>query len=173
MRQLTILSIVLLLAAMAFGQSTATVITGYASNWGPQAVYAVPFVPLVTTPSVQLGVPPLAVGASNATAGLATGASTSTVSMESPMVSTVFPRPVWYGVVAQAVATEEAGSAAEAASPGARGFDPGLATIEGSHSIAPLAAQARGHKHASRSYTNGDVDHVNLNNGMIKRGGKQ
>lgn len=172
MRQLTILSIALLLTTMAFGQSTATVISGYASNLGPQAVYAVPFVPLVTTPSVQLGAPPLTVGASNATAGLATGASTSTVTMESPMVSTVFARPVWYGVVAQAAA-EEAGSAPEAAKPASRGFDPGLATIEGSHSIAPLAALARGHQHASRTITNTDVDRVNQTNGMIKRGGKQ
>lgn len=166
MRQLTILAIVILLAGMAFSQSTATVVSGYASTWGPQAVYAVPYVPLVTTPSVQLGAPPLAVGASDATAGLATGASTSTLTIETPVVSTVFPKPVWYGVVPQASAEEPA------AQPGVRSrhFDFVAPAPETSGSVVQGAAAARGHQRANRTYNNDDVARVNQTNGMIKRG---
>lgn len=165
MRQLTILCFVLLLSAMALAQSTATVVSGYASNWGPQAVYTVPYVPLVTTPSVQLGAPPLTVGASDATAGLATGASNSTLSVESPVVSTVFPRPVWYGMAPAA----EPGEASEPKER-ARSFDFVAYAPENSNNAVQVAAAARGQKHANRTYTNDDVSRVNQNNGMIKRG---
>jgi len=167
MRQIGILCFVFLPTAMAFSQSTATVVSGYASNWGPQVVYAVPYVPLVTTPSVQLGAPPLGVGASDSTAGMATGASNSTLSIESPVVSTVFPRPMWYGSVSPAP-SEETPSARPATR--ARHFDYVAAAAENSSNLVQGAAAARGHQRAARTYTNDDVARVNQTNGMIKRG---
>ena len=167
MRQVAILCFVLLLASVAFGQSTATVVSGYASTWGPQPGYAVPYVPLVTTPSVALGAPPLTVGASNATLGLTSGASNSTVMVETPVVSTVFPRPVWYGTESSSGATGEAQAA-----PGARAkrFDFVASAPENSGSVMQGASAARGHRRANRTYNNDDVARVNQSNGMIKRG---
>src|ERR1700733_8931570 len=73
MRSLKTLSIILLLSGLAAAQ--ATVIGGTASNWVPAyGVYAAPFVPLVTTPSVTFAtVSPSAAGASNATFGNVAG----------------------------------------------------------------------------------------------------
>ena len=75
--------------------------TGHRQQLGP-GVYAGPFVPLVTTPSVTLAtVSPSAVGASNATFGNVAGATNATLSQEfiaSPPtgVNTV---PLFYGTV--------------------------------------------------------------------------
>jgi hypothetical protein len=83
MSSLKTLSMVLLLSGLAAAQ--ATVIGGTASNWVPAyGVYAAPFVPLVTTPSVTLAtVSPSAVGASNATFGNVAGATNATLSFVS------------------------------------------------------------------------------------------
>src|SRR5271167_1136627 len=84
MRSLKTLSMILLLSGLAAAQTT--VIGGTASNWVPAyGVYAAPFVPLVTTPSVTLAtVSPSAVGASNATFGNVAGATNATLSIVSP-----------------------------------------------------------------------------------------
>src|SRR5271169_3080168 len=99
MRSLNTLCMVLLLSGLAAAQ--ATVIGGTASNWAPAyGVYAAPFVPRVTTPSVTLStVSPSAVGASNATWGNVAGATNATLSDEfiGPPPVGVFTQPVWYG----------------------------------------------------------------------------
>lgn len=168
MCQSGILLVVVLLGSLSFAQSTATVISGYASTWGPQAVYAVPYVPLVTTPSVQLDAPTLAVGASSATAGLATGASNSTLSIETPVVSTIFARPVWYGAATGAAMGEE--QPASEARTRAKNFDFLASSPETSKNVVQGAAAARGQQRARRTYTNDDVARVNQTTGMIRRG---
>src|SRR6266851_3206085 len=90
MRQSLIFGAVLLLSAFAAGQ--ATIVSGYAGNWGPSyGYYVAPFVPLVTTPIVEFGTPSLQVGARNATAGNITGASSITLGSTSGTV--VRPAP--------------------------------------------------------------------------------
>src|SRR5271170_4068971 len=97
MRLLNVLCVVLLLSGLALAQ--ATVIGGTAGNWAPAyGVYAAPFVPLVTTPSVTLAtVSPSAAGASNATFGNVAGASNATLSMVPQPPVGVYTEPVWYG----------------------------------------------------------------------------
>ena len=99
MRVISVMCLLLLLCGFAAAQ--ATIIGGTASNWAPAyGVYAAPFVPLVTTPSVTLStVSPTAVGARNATFGNVAGATNSTLSSEfvaEPPVG-VYTEPVWYG----------------------------------------------------------------------------
>ncbi len=157
MRQLSIFCAFFWLAGMAAGQTM--VISGYASNWiVPPGVYAAPIAPLVTTPSVALGEPPLAVGASDATPGLAAGATNSTFSLELPAVSTVFAQPVWYGAATGIVAPEAAMSEIPRHAP--QGFEFGATTFESSHGIAQAAARVRQHKHATRVYTNADIERI-------------
>ncbi len=69
MRFVSVLCLLLLLCGFAAAQ--VAVMGGTASNWvPPYGVYAAPFVPLITTPSVTLStVSPSPVGASNATWG--------------------------------------------------------------------------------------------------------
>src|SRR5438552_5489569 len=97
MRSVIVFSAVLLLCGFAAAQ--ATVIGGTASNWIPAyGVYAAPFVPLVTTPSVSLATAsPDPVGASNATWGNVAGATNSTLSMVNQPPQGVYTVPVWYG----------------------------------------------------------------------------
>src|SRR5271154_6057486 len=97
MRSLKTLSMILLLSGLAAAQ--ATVIGGTASNWVPAyGVYAAPFVPLVTTPSVTLAtVSPSPAGASNATFGNVAGASNATLSIVSQPPVGAYTEPVWYG----------------------------------------------------------------------------
>src|SRR5689334_6027154 len=97
MRSLLIVSTLLLLSGFALGQ--ATIIGGYAGNWQPSyGVYAAPFVPLVITPSVSLGIYAASpAGATNATAGMVAGASDSTINNVSVAPQATFTTPVWYG----------------------------------------------------------------------------
>src|ERR1700730_18734100 len=97
MRSLKHLCWVLLLSGLAAAQ--ATVMGGSASNWVPAyGVYAAPFVPLVTTPSVTLAtVSPSAAGASNATFGNLAGATNATLSIVTQPPVGVYTEPVWYG----------------------------------------------------------------------------
>jgi hypothetical protein len=169
MRSLNTLCMVLLLSGLAAAQ--ATVIGGTASNWVPAyGVYAAPFVPLVTTPSVTLAtVSPSAVGASNATFGNMAGATNATLSIVSQPPVGVYTEPVWYGPSA-ALETP-----AESVSPGrpaqrAHAFDVGVATWQSSQSVTHL--MAAGTKKASRTYSNQDVDQVNQKNGTVKYRGK-
>src|ERR1700722_1677633 len=95
MRSLKTLSMIVLLAGVAAAQ--ATVVGGTAGNWAPAyGVYAAPFVPLVTTPSVTFAtVSPSAAGASNATFGNVAGATNHTTSFLSPPPAAAYPQAIW------------------------------------------------------------------------------
>jgi hypothetical protein len=171
MRLLNIFCLVLLLSGLAAAQ--ATIIGGTASTWAPAyGVYAAPFVPLVTTPSVTLAtVSPSAEGASNATFGNVAGASNATLSIVSQPPVGVYTQPVWYGPSATeetpAAPMSEAGHGQRA-----RAFDVGVASWQSGESVTHLMASSTGARKASRTYTNQDVDQVNQTNGTVKYRGK-
>src|SRR6202011_3081587 len=142
MRQSLIFSAVLLLSAFAVGQ--ATIVSGYAGNWAPSygyyaaGYYAAPFVPLVTTPIVEFGTPPLQVGARNATAGNITGASSLTLGSTS---GTVVAQPLTYS----STTTSEAQAALNsrlANSAGQQTFDLGIASFQDNLGLAQLARRS-------------------------------
>jgi hypothetical protein len=174
MRQLSVLCLLFLLSGLAAAQ--ATIIGGTASNWVPAyGVYAAPYVPMVTTPSLTLStVSPSAVGASNATWGNVAGATNATLSDEfvaDPPVG-VFTQPTWYGPSAAVEFGEpmhghmrgqkkERGEATFIAGPS-----------EGNWSVAQLMVGSAPAAKASRTYTNQDVDRMNQSTGTVKYGGK-
>jgi len=173
MRQVSVLGLLLLLCGFAAAQ--ATVIGGTASNWVPAyGVYAAPYVPLVTTPSVTLStVSPSAVGASNATWGLVAGATNATLSSEfvaEPPVG-VYTQPVWYGPSA----AEEVGGEPmhkHMHQQKERGFNFIGSSRENSESVARLIATSGPTRKAARTYTNQDVDRAIQNTGTVKYHGK-
>jgi hypothetical protein len=177
MRKLSVLCLLLLLSGFAAAQ--ATIIGGTASNWAPAyGVYAAPYVPLVTTPSVTLStVSPNPVGASNATWGNVAGATNATLSDEfiAPPPVGVFTQPNWYGPSA----------AVEVGPPmpepmhermhgqrerGASEFVAG--TSAGTWSAAQLMTASSSARKASRTYTNQDVDRATQGTGTVKYRGK-
>jgi len=180
MRSLKSLCLVLFLSGLAAAQ--ATVIGGTASNWVPAyGVYAAPFVPLVTTPSVTFAtVSPSAAGASNATFGNVAGATNATLSYVSQppagaysqaIWSPSYTQPSWLGSSATSEVAPESMSEARPAHR-ARAFDVGVASWQSSTSVAHLMASASGSKKAGRTYTNQDVDQENQKNGTVKYRGK-
>jgi hypothetical protein len=170
MRSLNTLCMILLLSGLAAAQ---VVIGGTASNWAPAyGVYAAPFVPLVTTPSVTLAtVSPSAAGASNATFGNVAGATDATLSMVSQPPVGVYTQPVWYGPSATAETPTESMPEARHGQR-AHAFDVGVASWQSGESVTHLMASSTGAKKASRTYTNQDVDQVNKTNGTVKYRGK-
>ena len=173
MRQLTVFCVAIVLPALATGQ--ATVISGYAVNWIPPGVYAEPFVPLISTPSMSFeNVSPSPVGASNATAGNVAGATNATLS--------VFPAgPVVQYPPSLALGWEnssfESGPEVEARTEGTasaetRPLELGVASFQDSYGTAQLAAASRTRQQAKRLYTNLDVDRMNQMTGMVKYEGK-
>jgi hypothetical protein len=180
MRSLKNLCLVLFLSGLAAAQTT--VMGGTASNWVPAyGVYAAPFVPLVTTPSVTLAtVSPSPAGASNATFGNVAGATNATLSMVSQpsagaytqaIWSGSYTQPTWFGPSAGGETAPESMSQARPAHK-AHAFDVGLASWQSSESATHLMASSTGTKKAARTYTNHDVDQVNQKNGTVKYGGK-
>ena len=171
MRLLNTLCMVLLLSGLAAAQ--ATIIGGTANNWVPAyGIYAAPFVPLVTTPSVTLAtISPSAAGASNATFGNVAGASDATLSIASQPPVGVYTQPVWYGPSPAVEIPTQASSEAMPAR-GARALNVGLASWQSSVSVTNLMASSTGGKKAARTYTNQDVDQVNRTNGTVKYRGK-
>jgi hypothetical protein len=179
MRSLKTLSMILLLSGLAAAQ--ATVIGGTASNWVPAyGVYAAPFVPLVTTPSVTLAtVSPSAVGASNATFGNVAGATNATLSFVSQPPAGAYTQAIWSPPYTQPSwinpsATETATEAVPESRPARRAhaFDVGVASWQSSESATHLMASSSGSKKAARTFTNQDVDQVNQKNGTVKYDGK-
>jgi hypothetical protein len=173
MRKLSVLCLLLLLSGLATAQ--ATIIGGTAGNWFPAyGVYAAPFVPLVTTPSVTLTtVSPSPVGASNATWGNVAGATNATLSDEfigDPPVG-VFTQPVWYGPSAAAQVGEPMrehmhGKKEQSGATFIAGAS------EGSWSVAQLMTGSTSVRKASRTYTNQDVDRATQGTGTVKYRGK-
>jgi hypothetical protein len=179
MRSVCVLCGLLLLCGFAAGQ--ATVIGGTASNWAPSyGVYAAPYVPLITTPSVALStVSPSAVGASNATWGNVAGATNATLSDEfigAPPVG-VYTEPVWYGPsgpIEGPALGEYAHHPMHARKheTGEKGFDFVVASRESTESVATMRAGAPATGKASRTYTNQDIDRFNQTTGTVKYDGK-
>jgi len=171
MRLLNIFCMILLLSGLAAAQ--ATIIGGTASNWVPAyGVYAAPFVPLVTTPSVTLAtVSPSAAGASNATFGNVAGATNATLSIVSQPPVGVYTQPVWYGPSGTAETPTESMSEGRHGQR-AHAFDVGVASWQSGESVTHLLASSTGARKASRTYTNQDVDQVNQKNGTVTYGGK-
>ncbi|MGA8492806.1 MAG: hypothetical protein WB711_20455 [Terriglobales bacterium] len=180
MRSLKTLSMILLLSGLAAAQTT--VIGGTASNWVPAyGVYAAPFVPLVTTPSVTLAtVSPSAVGASNATFGNVAGATNATLSFVSQPPAGAYAQAIWSPSYTQPTWLGPSGAAETSTEPVAEGrpvrrahaFDVGIASSQGGESATHLMASSTGAKKAGRTYTNQDVDQVNQKNGTVKYDGK-
>ena len=163
--------VVLLLPVVAAAQ--ATVISGYAGDVPlPPGLYAAPFVPLVTTPSVTLGSPPLQVGASNATAGNVAGAADETLSIDTSGPSATFAPPMWYGQAASPEPAEETGSTQSAAPQTEQGFQFGVATFQSSYGVARLAAEQQHLGPAKRVYTNADIARLEGATGIVKFGEK-
>ena len=171
MRQLAVLSAVVLFSILALGQ--ATVVSGAAGTWAPSyGYYAAPFVPLVVTPSISLSTfSPSSAGATNATAGLVAGATASTLSLpvNTPAVTT---EATWYNN------SEGIGEAPAPVAPAhhwsedGKGEHPhhaielGIARFQSSIGAAELASRPA--THATRTYTNADVDRQNQNNGVVR-----
>jgi hypothetical protein len=170
MRLLNTLFMILLLSGLAAAQ--ATIIGGTASNWVPAyGVYAAPYVPMVTTPSVTLAtVSPSAAGASNATFGNVAGATDATLSIVSQPPVGVYTQPVWYGPSAAVEIPTQSGS--EAMPARSHALNVGLASWPSSVSVTNLMASSTTGKKAARTYTNQDVDQVNQTNGTVKYRGK-
>jgi hypothetical protein len=174
------LFMVLLLSGLAAAQ--ATVIGGAASNWAPSyGVYAAPFVPLVSTPSVTLAtVSPAAVGASNATFGNVAGATNATLSFVSQPPAGAYTQAIWSPTYTQptwlgpSAAVETATESPSEARPGRRAhaLDVGVASWQTIDSATHLMASSGGTRKAGRTYTNQDVDQVNQKNGTVKYDGK-
>ena len=163
--------VILLLPVVAAAQ--ATVISAYAGDVPlPPGLYAAPFVPLITTPSVTLGSPPLQVGASNATAGNVAGAANATLSIDTSGPSATFAPPMWYGQATSPEPEEETGSAQSAGPQTEQGFQFGVATFQSSYGVARLAAWQRQHGRAKRVYTNADIARLDGAAGIVKFGEK-
>jgi hypothetical protein len=135
-------------------------------------VYAAPFVPLVTTPSVSLSTySPSAAGASNATGNLVAGATNATLSIVNTPPQTVLTVPTWYGPTPSQVVAGVNGEASEPARHG-HGFAVGSASFQVDHGVAELAGLSRPAGKATRTITNDDVNRMNQNTGTVKYDGK-
>ena len=173
MRWFLIASGLVLLSAFAFGQ--ATIIGGYAGNWQPSyGVYAAPFVPLVTTPSVSLGTYAASpAGASNATAGMVAGASAATINNVSVAPQATFTTPVWYGPTpSEFAAPEDRGERTRGRMHHEHVFDAGISVFQTDTGLAQLAGLSKPGGKASRTYTNDDLNRLNQDNGTVKYDGK-
>ena len=170
MRTLSAVSLVLLLCGFAVGQ--ATIVGGYASNWGPAyGVYlAAPFVPLINTPSISLStVAPNPVGASSNAFGLTAGATNSTLSISTQVPVSTYTQPVWYNATASLETAAEPALQAPREQV-VRAFDFGISSDgAGIAARVPRAGEVR---KAARTFTNQDADRMNETNGTVKFRGK-
>jgi len=160
---------ILLLSGLAAAQ--ATVIGGTASYWAPPYIYAAPFVPLITTPSVSwMPAIPTSAGARNATWGNVAGARNST---GETLPTTVYDHPYWNGGGYREFHGERAREMRheEGEQHERHTFNAGIAQWE-SEGIAELIGKPSSMKKASRTYTNQDVQRMNDANGNVKYDGK-
>ena len=187
MRRFAVLSSVLLLSALSFGQAERG-IAGYCPyGCGP-------YIPLITTPSLSFAtVSSNPVGATNATGGLVAGATNSTLSEVQGSTDATYTVPVWYsGGQTPRISPIAAGP------PRSQGPPPAMAApavheremrhlerverAEEAHgeqtqvawtyfsSGQPTAGsgEAATERHAGRSYSNDDVTRQNQKNGEVK-----
>lgn len=177
MRLFTVCFAGLVLSAMAFGQVPTRGAAGY-YGYGP-------YTPLITTPQISLQtVSPSPVGASNATYGLLAGARNSTLSMINGNTSSEYTEAVWYSggdapvtspevsltprqVRGGRIRLERPREEREHAEQGSRAWTYFAAENETSNAVEGATA-AKTAKHATRTYTNQDVENENQKNGTVK-----
>lgn len=183
MRAFTVASAVVLFSALAMGQAGTRSVSGYCSyGCGP-------YIPLITTPSVRFEtVSPSPVGATNATGGLQAGARNSTLSLIPGNTDAVHTQVVWYSgggspLVSPAVRLPQA-----APPMGMRDehmmhmmqmeHEQGQETHQAwtyyagpasTSSPVQASAAAKTGKHATRTYTNADIDRVAAKNEEFKK----
>jgi hypothetical protein len=148
--------------SMAQVNGQATVIGGYASTWvAPPGAYAIPLMPLVTTPSIELAPPTLEVGTSNATAGNRVGATASDLAVETPSPDSR-TAPILAPGLRFSSPTREEGPGT---GPSQNGFlDLGAATFQSDYGVAQLARNVGPHPRAAKTYTNDDLDRLRQSN---------
>jgi hypothetical protein len=177
-------SAILILSAMACAQMPAP--SAHYDGWGP-------YVPMLTTPEVSFQtVSPNPVGASNATYGLLAGARNSTAQMISGNASSSYTKAEWYaGGDAPLISVPEISLSPRAVHDGrirmqeprmeAAREEPRRERAEASQhnwiyfaaedetsNAVEAAASAKSAKHATRTYTNQDVENENQKNGSVK-----
>jgi hypothetical protein len=143
-----IVAVVLLLSGFGIAQTT----PDYWQVVPYPGAYASPFVPQISTPEVQFATPPLQVGATNATAGNVVGASNSTVETLNSASAGSFSSSVENSLQSNTGSTVANGQNAS--------LDMGASILEESVGVAALAAPQSNHQHASRTYTNDDVERL-------------
>jgi hypothetical protein len=171
MRAFTLALLVVAFSALALGQTGARGIPGYCqSGCGP-------YVPLITTPNVAFAsVSSSPVGATNATGGLQAGARNSTLSMIPGDTDATHTVAVWYSggdspLVSPAVRLPHLGPIemhdghhehmmSEGKVAGVHGSWSYLAGRLTRETAVEASAAAKSGKHATRTYTNDDVNRV-------------
>lgn len=161
MRNAILLSALLVSAALVFTQGMAgqVMVQSGTAIYGVPGNYALPFAPLVSTPSVSLQSAPLQVGASNATGENVAGATNSTLSLPAA------ENGGGYAFSYEGSSPETEGSIETAQSLPSK-LNLGAAEFEGNQSVAMLMAQAHTSKAAgsnARLYTNQDVEQAGGN----------
>ncbi|HXO33872.1 MAG TPA: hypothetical protein VN901_16100 [Candidatus Acidoferrales bacterium] len=191
MRRFAVLSSVLLLTALSFGQSERG-IAGYCPyGCGP-------YIPLITTPSLSFAtVSSDPVGATNATGGLVAGATNSTLSEVQGSTDATYTVPVWYSGGQTPFISPTAATSPMMEVPRherrMRGLESGQESGRelGKEDESPSTEQAwiyftsaeqaaapgqvtEGGKarQATRTYSNEDVSRQNQQNGLVKYKGK-
>jgi len=177
MRTVTVICAILMLSALGFGQTSFRAIPGYCPyGCGP-------YVPLLTTPQLWLEtVSPNPVGATNATGGLVAGATNGTLSQVQGNTDAVYTMPVWLAgggtpLISPAVNAPIYESAVEPMKfrermhhrhEGERAGWLYFSSAEQTASPVLAASAAHGLKPGVRTFTNGDVQRQNQQNGVVK-----
>jgi hypothetical protein len=158
MRLFAVFCAVLLISGFSLAQvnGQATVIGGYASTWvAPPGAYALPLMPLVTTPSVEFAPPPLEVGASSATAGNRVAAASPDLVLETPSPYSRITPLLTPGMMFSSPTREES-SGREPSQNGS--VELGAATFQSDYGVAQLARNLGPRRHAAKTYTNDDLN---------------
>jgi hypothetical protein len=155
---------ILLVASLAAGQATVTP-SWFATNrysWEPTA-------PLVNTPTLQLNTPQMEVGASNATADNAAGA-TAAAPLDLGVTASGSTLPYTWTTPMLIAAPQTAPSRGVDVAARSAGLDLGAAEFDsaydfpnlGQQSIAQIAAETRkrAEQHAAKAYTNDDISRL-------------
>lgn len=180
MRLLSVVSGVLLLCSLTWGQTTSVRGPAY---WGCQYGCA-PFVPLVSTPMISLQtVSSSPVGATNATGGLTAGATNSTLESLPGDTNTDHTQAVWYwGANTLPTAAVAETALAPVRHPMMEHMEHMMRMEHHSQAeeaiyiagpvesvnVMESAAGARNARKAARTYTNQDIDRMNQQTGMVK-----
>jgi len=168
MRTLKLTIAVVFFSSLALAQ--VNIAGGTAGNWGPSyGVVVVPYVPLITTPSVSLSTyAPSPAGASSTAFGAIAGATNSTLSLPLTSSSGTYTTPEWYGASTTSEA-EEAPRGEHHTERGGkeRAYELGLSEWQGSKGAASLVAAAGSPRKASHTYINQDVERMNDANGNV------